>query len=176
MSTNSANKISLEDDGSVTETPPQSMQKCTRGSPCSRPDCISCTGPVNNSHVLDLTDDLEVTPVKPTSLPDHWIIILTKSFKEAIQNQYPDELEMLIDRYKQNIKALTNNKLSYDRTKISRLNHDATKLLATLLATPIQTPNPPPPSYTFNQHKDEQTGRANLVRRNVRSLQLVNLL
>ena len=121
MSTNSANQLSMEDNGSVTETPPQSMQKCTRGSPCSRPDCISCKGPVNNGHVCILTDDLEVTPVKPTTPPDHWIIKLTTSFKEAIQNQYPNELEMLVDRYKQSIEALSINELNYNRTNIKNL-------------------------------------------------------
>ena len=140
MSTNTANQFSMEDDGSVTETPPQSMQKCTRGSPCSRPDCISCTGPVNNGHVCNLADNLEVTPVKPTTPPDHWIIILTKSFKEAIQNQYPDELEMLIDHYKQSIKALSINELNYDRTEIKKLNHNALKLLVNL-SKPTVPPN-----------------------------------
>ena len=110
MSTNSAYQFSVADDGSVTESPPQSTQKCTRGSPCSRLDCISCTGP-NNSHVHDLTDDLEVTPTTPTIPPNHWIIKMTKAFKTAIQTQYLTELKMLINRYKQNINALSDEEL-----------------------------------------------------------------
>ena len=95
MSTDSANQFSMEDDGSVTETPPHSMQKCTRGSPCSRSDCPSCTGPANNGHVRNLTNDLEVTPVKFTIPPNHWIIDIIKSIKEAIQDQDIAELGML---------------------------------------------------------------------------------
>ena len=89
MSTNSANQFSMEDDGSVTETPPQSMQKCTRGSPCYKSDCPSCTGPITNSHARDLADNLEVMPVKHNIPPNHWIIKLPKYFKEAIQDQDP---------------------------------------------------------------------------------------
>ena len=111
MSTNSANQSSMEEDRSVTETPPQSMQKCTRGSPCSKSDCPSCTGPVNNGHVHNLTNNLEVMPVKFTIPPNHWIIMITKSFKEAIQDQDLPELEMLINRYKQNINALSDEEL-----------------------------------------------------------------
>ena len=116
MSTDSANQFSMEDDGSVTETPPQSMQKCTRDSPCSKSDCPSCAGPVNNGHNRNLTDNLEVTPVKLTIPPNHWIIKTTKAFKEAIQDQDTAELGMLIDRYQQNIRALSNNELDYERT------------------------------------------------------------
>ena len=151
MSTNSDNRFSMEDGGSVMESPPQSMQKCTRGSPCSRPDCISCTEPTNNSHVRNLTDDLEVMRAQPTIPLNHWIIKVTKAFKTAIQTQYLAELKMLINRYERNINALSDDELDYDRTEIQQLNHDAMKLLATLLAKPIQTPNPNPPPFLNHQ-------------------------
>ena len=96
MSTNSINQFSVEDNGSVTESPPQSTKKCTRTTPCSRPDCNGCTGTANNSHIRDLTDDLEVTTTTPTIPPYHWIIGIINSFKEAIQDQDTAELEMLI--------------------------------------------------------------------------------
>ena len=96
MSTDSANQFSVEDDGCVTETPPQFTQKCLRGSPCSQSDCPKCTGPANNGHIRDLTDNLEVTLLKPTIPPNHWIIGIINSFKEAIQDQDTAELEMLI--------------------------------------------------------------------------------
>ena len=145
MSTDSANQFSLEDDGSITETPPQSIQKCTRGSPCSRPDCLSCTGPTNNGHVRDFTEDLEVTLVKHTSPPNHWIIRMIKVFEEAIQDQDPNELKMAQALYQKQLDAVTFDELDYDRTEVKQLNRDAKKLLTTLLDTPIQIPNPPPP-------------------------------
>ena len=56
---------------------------------------------------------------------------------------------MLIERYQQKIRTLSDVKIKYDRTEIKQLNHDATKLLATLLANSIQAPNPyPPPLHT----------------------------
>ena len=131
------------------------MQKCTRGSPCSRSDCPSCTGPANNGHVRNLTDDLEVTPVKFTIPPNHWITDLIELFKEAIQDQEIAELGMLTKRYQQKIRTLSDDEIKYDRTEIKQLNRDATKLLATLLAIPTQTPKLPPPSYTFKQPEDQ---------------------
>ena len=120
MSTNSDNRFSMEDGGSVMESPPQSMQKCTRGSPCSRPDCISCTEPTNNSHVPNLIDDLEVTPAQPTIPLNRWIIRITKALKEAIQDQDPAELKMLINCYERNINALSDEELNYDCTEIKK--------------------------------------------------------
>ena len=103
MSTNSANQFSVADDGSVAESPPQSTQKCTRG---SRLDCISCTGP-NNGHIRDLTDDLEITPVKVTTPLNHWITRMIKVFEEAIQEQDPTELEMAQALYKKHLAPVT---------------------------------------------------------------------
>ena len=120
MSTNSVNQFSVADDGSVTESPSQSTQKCTRGSPCSRPDCISCTEPTYNGHIRNLTDDLEVTPVKVTILLNHWIIYLIEPFKEAIQDQDITELKMLTKRYERNINALSIDELYYDFTEIKK--------------------------------------------------------
>ena len=120
MSTNSANQFSVADDGSVMESPPQSTQKCTRGSPCSRPDCISCTEPTNNGHVRNLIEDLEVTPVKVTIPLNHWIIYLIEPFKEAIQDQDITELKMLTERYERNINALSIDELYYDFTEIKK--------------------------------------------------------
>ena len=120
MSTNSDNRFSMEDGGSVMESPPQSMQKCTRGSPCSRPDCISCTEPTNNGHVRNLIEDLEVTPVKVTIPLNHWIIYLIEPFKEAIQDQDITELKMLTKRYERNINALSIDELYYDFTEIKK--------------------------------------------------------
>ena len=107
MSINFASQFSMEDNESVTESPPQSMQKCTRDSPLSRPDCISCTGPANNSHVRNLTDDLEVTPVKVTIPPNHWIITITKAFKDAIQDRDATELKMTTDLYQRHMDVIT---------------------------------------------------------------------
>ena len=164
MSTDSANQFSLEDNGSITETPPQSIQKCTRGSPCSRPDCLSCTGPTNNGHVRDLTEDLEVTLVKLTSPPNHWTIRMIKVFEEAIQDQDPNELKMAQALYQKQLDAVTFDELDYDRTEVKQLNRDAKKLLTTLLDTPIQIPNPPPlptPSNSLKMNKlDPPPGQA----------------
>ena len=132
MSTDSVNQFSMEDDGSVMETPPQSMQKCLRGSPCSRPDCPKCTGPANNSHVRDFTDNLEVSLIKPTIPLNHWIIDIINSFKDAIQDQDIAELAMLTERYQQKIRTLSDLEIKHDRTEIKQLNRDATQLLANL--------------------------------------------
>ena len=151
MSTNSINQFSVADDGRVTESPPQSTKKCTRSTPCSQPDCNGCTGPANNSHVRDLTDDLEVKPTKPTIPPNHWIIDIISSFKEAIQDQDTTELKMLTERYQQRIMTLSDVEMKYDCTVVKQLNRDATKLLATLLTIPIQTPNPTPRPFIHLQ-------------------------
>ena len=110
------------------------------GSPCSRSDCPSCTGPATNSHVRDLTYDLEVTPVKLTTPPNHWIINITKAFKEAIQNQDTDELEIVKDLYQRHLDAVTIEDLVYDRTEIKQLNSDAMKFLANF-SKPTAPPN-----------------------------------
>ena len=107
MSTYSANQFNWKTMEVIQEHLHTSIKSAQGGSPCSRLDSPSCTGPANNGHVPNLTDDLEVMPVKFTIPPNHWIIIATKSFKEAIQDQDPTELEMLIDRYKQNINTLS---------------------------------------------------------------------
>ena len=81
---------------------------------------------------------------------------MIKVFEEAIQEQDPTELKMAQALYQKHLDAVTRDELGYECTKIKQLNRNATKLLA----TPIQTPNPP----------------AHLFRRNVQSLQLVNIV
>ena len=155
MSTNSINQFSVEDDGSVTESPPTSTKKCTRTTPCSQPncggpDCGGCPGTASIGHVRDISDALETMTTSTTIPPNHWIIKLTKAFKVAIQNQDHDELEHLNERYKQRTKTLSDDEIDvYDRTEIMQLNRDANELLATFSTTPIQsrpyqTPFPPP--------------------------------
>ena len=95
--------------------------------------------------------------------PNHWIIKLTKAFKEAIQDQDHDELEMLIERYKMNTKTLSNKEFDYDRTEIKQLNREANRILATFFTTSTQPP-PPPPLQTVKQHQTGQTECAQLVR------------
>ena len=73
---------------------------------------------------------------------------MIKVFEEAIQDQDPTELKMAQNLYQKHLDAVTFDKLDYDPTKVEQLNRDATKLLATLLAIPIQTLKPPP-SDTF---------------------------
>ena len=144
MSTDSTNQFSMEDDGSVTETPPQSMQKCTRGSQCSKLDCPSCTGPVTNGHVRDLTGDLEVTPVKLNTPPNHWSIDITEAFKEAIQEQDIGELEIIKNIYLRSMDESTEEDLKYNRNEIKQLYRKVRKILATHSQTPIPQPPPPP--------------------------------
>ena len=154
MSTNSINQFSVEDDGSVTESPPQSTKKCTRTTPCSQPDCNGCPGTASIGHVRDISDDLEATTTTTTIPPNHWIIKLTKAFKTAIQEQDHDELEMLIERCKLYTKTLSNNEFDYDRTEIRQLNRNAVQILASIPTIPIQLPTPPPPFQTVKQHQD----------------------
>ena len=104
MSTNSATLFSVEDDGSLSETPIPSQQKCTRGSPCSKSDCLVCNGPVSNHHVRNLTGDLEDSSPhsksnKPTAPAAHWINNLTDAFKDAFMNHDVDELMLLNAHY-----------------------------------------------------------------------------
>ena len=145
MSTNSINQFSVEDDGSVTESPPQSTKKCTRTTPCSQPDCNGCSVTASNGHIRDLSDNLEVTTTTPTTPPNHWIIRMIKVFEEAIQDQDPTELKMAQTLYKKQLDAITLDDHDYDQTVVKQLNCDATKLLDTLLANSIRTPNPTPP-------------------------------
>ena len=138
------------------------MKKCTRTTPCSQPDCNSCSEPANNSHIRDLSNNLEDSQIKPTIPPNHWIIKLTKALKETIQDQDPVELKMLINRYERNIDALLDDELDYDHTEIKQLHRDAMKLLASIPTIPIQTP--PPPFQTIKQHQDGQNDSTQLVR------------
>ena len=156
MSTNSINQFSVEDDGSVTESPPKSTKKCTRTTPCSQTDCGGCPGTASIGHVRDISDALETMTTSTTIPPNHWIIKLTKAFKVAIQNQDHDELEHLTERCKQRTKTLSDDELDYDRTEIMQLNRDANELLATFFTTPIQLP-PPPPFQTVKQPQVGQT-------------------
>ena len=145
MSTDSINQFSVEDNGSVTESPPQSTKKCTRTTPCSQPNCDGCARTTTSGHFRDLNDDLEVTTTTPTIPPNHWIIDIINSFKEAIQDQDTAELAMLTERYQQKIRTLSDVEIKYDRTEIKQLNGEATKLLASILIIPIQMPPTPPP-------------------------------
>ena len=138
MSTNSTNQFSVEDDGSVTESPPQSTKKCTRTTPCSQPDCNGCSGTASIGHIRDLPDDLEVTTTTPTIPPNRWIIRMTKVFKVAIQEQDIFELEFITERYERDINAHLIDELNYDFTEIKKLNQDAAQLLANL-----SKPTPP---------------------------------
>ena len=149
MSTNSTNQFSVEDDGSVTESPPQSTKKCTRNNPCLKSDCNSCAEPEINSHIRDLSNDMEGARIKPTIPPNHWIIDITNAFKEAIQDQDPIELKMVRDLYQRHMNAVTAEDTRYDtrydRTEIKQINRNPNELLATFSTTPIQ-PAPPPPN------------------------------
>ena len=126
MSTYSANQFNWKTMEVFPEHLHTPIKSAQGGSPCSRSDCPSCTGPATNSHVRDLTDDLEVKLVKLTAPPNHWIINITKAFKEAIQNQDTNELEIVKDLYQWHLDAVTIEDLVYDRTEIKQLNHDAT--------------------------------------------------
>ena len=145
MSTNSINQFSVADDGRVTDSPPQSTKKCTRTTPCSQSDCNSCAEPAINSHIRDLSNDMEGARIKPTIPPNHWIIDITNAFKEAIQDQDPIELKMVRDLYQRHMDAVTAEDTRYDRKEIKQLNHNATKLLASIPTIPIQMPPPPLP-------------------------------
>ena len=126
------------------------MQKCTRGSPCSKSDCPSCTKRATNSHVHNLTDNLEIMPVKPTTPPNHWIIRMTKVFEEAIQDQDPSELKMAKDLYQKHLDAVTFEYL--DRTEIKQLNRNATPP-SSPPSTKVQTSVPPRPSNSLKISK-----------------------
>ena len=144
MSTNSINQFSVEDDGSVTESPPKSTKKCTRTTPCSQTDCEGCPGTASIGHVRDISDALETMTTSTTIPPNHWIIKLTKAFKTAIQEQDPVELKMLINRYERKIDALSEVDFDYDRSEIKQIHRDAMQTLASIPTTPIQPPLPPP--------------------------------
>ena len=137
MSTNSTNQFSVEDDGSVTESPPQSTKKCTRNNPCLKSDCNSCAEPEINTHVRNLSNDMEGAQIKPTIPPNHWIIDITNAFKEAIQDQDPIELKMVRDLYQRHMDAVTAEDTRYDRKEIK---HSTT--------TPRSSSPPSPPSLS----------------------------
>ena len=111
MSINSATQFTIRDDGSLAEMPTHANQKSMRGSPCSKPDCLTCRGPVTNNPVRDLTNDLEgfneisrtMTPTKITAPVDHWITAMTEAFKEAILDQDIFEMRGLHQSYSQAI-------------------------------------------------------------------------
>ena len=106
----------------------------------SRSDCPSCTGPTTNNHVRDLTDDLEVTPVKLTTPPNHWIINITK----AIQNQDTNELEIIKDLYLRHMRAST------DKIFAQQLHGDKTILLQ-CRKVPCQLQQTYPPSQPLDR-------------------------
>ena len=96
--------FSVEENGSLSETPIPSQQKCTRRSPCSKSDCLVCNKPVTNHHVRNLTGDLEDSNPhsrsnKPTAPTDHWISNLTDAFKDAIMDHDIDEMVLLNIHY-----------------------------------------------------------------------------
>ena len=104
MSTNSATRFSVADDGSLTETPIPSQPKCTRTSSCSKADCPFCNGPASNHHVHNLTEDLEnsipTSRSNRTIAPaDHWITYLTEDFKDAIMEHDIAKMVNLNKRY-----------------------------------------------------------------------------
>ena len=127
MSTYSANQFNWKTMEVIQEHIYTPIKSAQGGSPCSRSYCPSCTGPATKSHVRNLTDDLEVTPVKVTILLNHWIIYLIEPFKEAIQDQDITELKMLTKCYERNINALSIDELYYNFTEIKKLNHNATQ-------------------------------------------------
>ena len=151
MSTNSAPLFSVEDDGTLTETPTPSQQKCTRGSPCSKADCLFCNGPVSNHHVRNLTEDLENSiPTsrsnKPTAPADHWISDLTDAFKDAIMDHDIKEMVHLNIHYLKMVNKAP-DLTRYNRTELKKLSNTAEQTVAAYnqIQTPIQTPTPPPP-------------------------------
>ena len=150
MSTNSAPLFSVEDDGTLTETPTPSQQKCTRGSPCSKADCLFCNGPVSNHHVRNLTEDLENSiPTsrsnKPTAPADHWITNLTDDFIDAIMDQDIAEMVNLNKRYSKMVDEAPDY-TQYNRTELKKLSNTATQTIAAYnqIQAPIQTPPPFP--------------------------------
>ena len=137
MSTNSATLFSVEDDGSLLETPIPSQQKCTRGSPCSKSDCLVCNGPVSNHHVCNLTGDLEDSSPhsksnKPTTPAAHWINNLTDAFKEPFIDHDVDELMLLNTHY---FKMANEKLFSTAKQTVADYNQ---------IQAPIQTPPPLP--------------------------------
>ena len=97
----------------------------------------------NQGHVRNLTSDLEVTPVKLNTPPNHWSIDITEAFKEAIQEQDIGEMEIIKNIYLRSMDESTEEDLKYNRNEIKQLYRKVRKILA----THSQTPNlPPPPS------------------------------
>ena len=156
MSTNSATQFTVGDDGSLSETPIQAIKKCTRGSPCSRPDCLTCNGPVTNNHLRDLTNYLEgsneisrtTTLTKITTPLDHWITTLTSAFKEAILDQDIKEMRGLNQSFSK-VTGESLDHLKYNRTEFKKLSFTAMQIVNAYYQDP--TPSLPPPPLLILQ-------------------------
>ena len=150
MSTNSATLFSVEDNGSLSETPIPSQQKCKRGSPCFKSDCLVCNGPVSNHHVRSLTGDLEDSiPTsrsnKPTAPADHWFTDLTDAFKDAIMDHDIKEMGHLNIHYLKMVNKAP-DLTRYNLTELKKLSNTAEQTTAAYnkIQTPVQTPPPRP--------------------------------
>ena len=155
MSTNSTTLFSVEDDGSLLETPISSQQKCTRGSPCSKSDCLVCNGPVTNNHVRNLTEDLEdfnlhSRPKKHTAPADHWISNLTDAFKVAIMDHDITDMKRLGLLYKKAHQDSTDH-FRFNHAELNKTSITASQIIAAYNQTPdpVQTPPPPKPSCSM---------------------------
>ena len=143
MSTNSAAQFSVEDDGSLSETPTQSKQKCTRGLPCSKTVCLVCSGPATNNHIRNLTHDLvgsnqlsrTNTPTKPTASTDHWITNLSDAFKEAILDHDIDKIKHLNSLHVKIANKSTNH-FQYNCTELKKLFATSIQITAALYTPP----------------------------------------
>ena len=156
MSTNSATLFSIEDDGSLSETPIPSQQKCARGSPCSKFDCLVCNGPVSNHHVCNLTGDLEdsIPPSrsnKPTAPADHWINDLTDAFKDAIMDHDINEMVHLNIHYLKMVNKAP-DLTRYNRTELKKLSNTAEQIIAAFNQIPAPVP-PHASSHAIAQKK-----------------------
>ena len=115
MSPNSASLFSVEDDGSLSETPTSSQQKYTRGLPCSKSDCLVCNGPVSNlSQIREklLTHHTSPEPHQPPPrqlvlelhsvflhvLRENNLAELFYMFRDAIHQDHLEELTRVFER------------------------------------------------------------------------------
>ena len=152
---------------SLSETPIPSQQKCTRGSPCSKSDCLVCKGPVSNHHVRNLTGDLEnsIPPSrsnKPTAPADHWITNLINAFKDAIMDHDIKEMVHLNIHYLEMVNEAPDF-TRYSSTELKKLSITAEQTIAAY--NQIQTlVQPPTPLLALMQYENQQARHSCLVR------------